>query len=240
MYSQFKYQTYHIFFGWWVYVRGVFGTGGYCPAGICPGVYVRGYLSGGYLSGGVFVLEPNTTLYSDGTTHSKQHRSKGVQPNGPPAQTITVALDMSTTFDTLNINTLIRNLLQTNIPGTIIKSIAYYIKGCKTYTTYRNHTSSQRQFKTGVPQRSVHSPTLFKICTADIPPPRAQVQVLTYADDITITSTRKHECSKEIHTTIPTYSFCLDKPKQSHTKSGQNNLQLCSLQTLQNLRAIWA
>ena len=37
MYSQFKYQTYHIFFGWWVYVRGVFGTGGYCPAGICPG-----------------------------------------------------------------------------------------------------------------------------------------------------------------------------------------------------------
>ena len=48
MYSQFKYQTYHIFFGWWVYVRGVFGMGGYCPAGICPGVYVRG----------VFVLEP--------------------------------------------------------------------------------------------------------------------------------------------------------------------------------------
>ena len=48
MYSQFKYQTYHIFFGWLVYVRGVFGTGGYCPAGICPGVYVRG----------VFVLEP--------------------------------------------------------------------------------------------------------------------------------------------------------------------------------------
>ena len=25
-----------------------------------------------------------TTLYSDGTTHSKQHRSKGVQPNGSP------------------------------------------------------------------------------------------------------------------------------------------------------------
>ena len=26
----------------------------------------------------------NTTLYSDGTTHSKQHRSKRVQPNGCP------------------------------------------------------------------------------------------------------------------------------------------------------------
>ena len=53
MYSQFKYQTYHIYFGWWVYVRGVFGTGGYCPAGICPGVYVRGVFVRG-----VFVLEP--------------------------------------------------------------------------------------------------------------------------------------------------------------------------------------
>ena len=52
MYSQFKYQTYHIFFGWWVFVRGVFGTGGYCPAGICPGVYVRGVFVRG-----VFVLE---------------------------------------------------------------------------------------------------------------------------------------------------------------------------------------
>ena len=26
----------------------------------------------------------NTTLYSDGTAHSKQHRSKGVKPNGSP------------------------------------------------------------------------------------------------------------------------------------------------------------
>ena len=37
-------------------------------------------------------------------------------------------------------------------PGTINKFIANYIKGRKAYTTYRNHTSSQRQFKTGVPQ----------------------------------------------------------------------------------------
>ena len=52
-----------------------------------------------------------------------------------------------------------------------------------------NHTSSQRQFKTGVPQGGVLSLTLFNIYTADIPPPRAPVQVMVYADDITITST---------------------------------------------------
>ena len=107
----------------------------------------------------------------------------------PPARTITVALDMSKAFDTINIHTLIRKLLQTNIPGTIIKFIANYIKGRKAYTTYRNNTSRQREFKTAVPQGGVLSPTLFNIYTSDLPLPSAPVQVMAYADDITITST---------------------------------------------------
>ena len=115
--------------------------------------------------------------------------AKGFNQMALPARTINVALYISKTFDTINIHTLIRKLLQTNIPGTIIKFIANYIKRRKAYTTYRNHTSSQRQFKTGVPQGGVFSPTLFSIYTADIPPPRAPVQVMVYADDITITST---------------------------------------------------
>ena len=106
----------------------------------------------------------------------------------PSALTITVALDMSKAFDTINMHTLIRRLLQTNISGTIIKLIANYIKGRKAYTTYINYTSSQRQFKTGVPQGGVLSPTLFNIYTTDIPPSRAPVQVMVYADDITIIS----------------------------------------------------
>ena len=104
------------------------------------------------------------------------------------AQTIPVALDMSKAFDTINMHTLSRTMLQTNIPGTIIKFITNYIKGRKAHTSYINHISSQRQFKTGVPQGGVLSPTLFNVYTADIPPPRAPVQVMVYADDITITS----------------------------------------------------
>ena len=49
--------------------------------------------------------------------------------------------------------------------------------------------------------------------------------------------THKYECSQELHTTIPTQSLCLDKTKQPSTKSRQNNLH--SVQTLQNIRAIW-
>ena len=70
----------------------------------------------------------------------------------PPVRTITVSLNMSKAFDTINIHTLTRKLLQTNIPGTIIKFIANYITGRKANTTYRNYTSRHRQFKTGVPQ----------------------------------------------------------------------------------------
>ena len=96
---------------------------------------------------------------------------------------------MSKAFDTIKIHTLIRKLLQANIPCTIIKFIANYIKRRKAYTTYINHTSKQRQFKTGVPQGGVLSPTLINIYTSDLPPPSAPVQVMAYADDITITST---------------------------------------------------
>ena len=113
--------------------------------------------------------------------------AKGFNQMAPPARTITVALDTSNY--TITIHTLIKKLLQTIIPDTIIKFIAYYIKGRKSYTTYINHTSSQRQFKTGVPQAGVLLPTLFNIYTAGIPPPRLPVQVMAYADDITITST---------------------------------------------------
>ena len=49
--------------------------------------------------------------------------------------------------------------------------------------------SIQRQFKTVIPQGCVLSPTIFNIYTADIIPPRAPVQVMAYADDITITFT---------------------------------------------------
>ena len=115
--------------------------------------------------------------------------AKGFSQIAPPARTITVALDMSKAFDRINIHTPIRKLLQTNIPGTIIEFIANYSKGRKAYTTYRNHTSKRRQFKTGVPEGGVLSPTLFNIYISDLSPPSAPVQVMTYADDITITST---------------------------------------------------
>ena len=139
----------------------------------------------------------------------------------PHVRTITVALDMSKAFDTINIHTLIRKLLQTNIPCTIITFFVNYIKGRKAYTTYRNHTSIQRQFKTSVPLGGVLSSSVFNIYTADLTPLREPGQVMSYADDITVTST--HTSTSAAKKYIQPYiQFCLDKTKQSQTKSKQN------------------
>ena len=139
--------------------------------------------------------------------------AKGFNKMDPHARTITVTFDMSKAFDTINIHILIRKLLQTKIPGTIIKFIANYIKGRNAYTTYINHTSS-RLFKTGVPQGGILSPTLFNIYTAGIPPPRAPIQVMAYADDITLTS---------IHTSTSKAKKYI-QPYLHKVLSGQNNL----------------
>ena len=130
---------------------------------------------------------------------------------------------MSKVFDTINIHTLIRKLLQTNIPGTIIKLFANYIKGRKAYTIYKNHTYTQCQFKTGVPQGSVLTSTLFNIYTSDLPPPSAPVQVMVYADDITNTSTSTNAAKKYIEPYLQKV-IAWTKTKQSHTKFRQNNL----------------
>ena len=127
-----------------------------------------------------------TALYTLNNTVAKGFKFNQM---APPAGTITVALDMGKAFDTVNTHTLIGKLLQTSTPGTILKFVANYIKGRKAYTSFRNHKSIQHQVKTGVPQGGVLSPTLFNIHTADIPTPTTPLQVMLYADGITITST---------------------------------------------------
>src|SRR6476469_3588641 len=78
--------------------------------------------------------------------------TQGFNKPQPPDRTIVVSLDLSKAFDTVNMHSLLHKLHQTNIPPTIIKCIANYIKGRKEYTLHLNATTRQQQFKTGVPQ----------------------------------------------------------------------------------------
>ena len=104
-----------------------------------------------------------------------------------------------------------------------MKFIENYVNRRKAYTTYRNHTAIQRQFKTGVPQGGVLSPRLFNIYTAVLPPPIAPVKVMAYAYDITITSTYTSAAKKCIQPYLHKV-FSPDKTYLFHTKSRQYNL----------------
>ena len=96
---------------------------------------------------------------------------------------------MSKAFDKVNIH----KLTLTNIPNIIIKFKANYIKGRQACTQYNGTLSKLKRINTGVPQGEVLSPTLFNNYTSDIPLPPKHVQITTYADDITITTSHtKH------------------------------------------------
>ena len=94
---------------------------------------------------------------------------------------------MNKKFNAVLIHKLIHKLTLTNIPN-IIKFIANYKKRTTSMHSIQQHTPKLKQINTGVPQGGVLSLTLFNIYTSDIPLPPKDIQITTYADDITITA----------------------------------------------------
>ena len=165
--------------------------------------------------------------------------AKGFNQMAAHARTITIALDLSKDFDTINIHTLIRKLLHTKIPCTLINFIANYIKGRKTYPTYRHHTFSQRQFKTGLPQDNVLSPTLYNILHRRHTTNQSTGSGHSLRSSITITSTHTGTSAAKKYIQLYIHKFLSGKNKTISHKIKTKHLALCSLQTIQNIRAIW-
>ena len=85
-------------------------------------------------------------------------------------------------------------LYNTNVHNNTKRWLANYLGGKQSHVSFNGKSPHTRNFHKGVPQGSVLSLTLFNIYIHDTPTP-ANVNIMSYADDFTITST---------HNDIPT------------------------------------
>lgn len=113
----------------------------------------------------------------------------GFNDKQPAGRTVLVALDLSKAFDTVNHNILISDLLGSRLPGGITRWIANYLLRRRARTIFREASSPGRHVHTGVPQGAVLSPSLFNFYISALPAPPPSVKLISYADDLTLTST---------------------------------------------------
>ena len=129
----------------------------------------------------------------------------------PPARIVTESLDLSKAFDTINIHTLIRKLLQTNTPCTIMKLIA-------NYTTHPHYL-------TFILQTYHHPEHRFRSWPIQLTTP-------SHLHTQACTSAAKEYIQSYLHKGCAWTSITISH--QIQTKQ----LAFCSLQTLRNIRAI--
>ena len=110
---------------------------------------------------------------------------------------ISVFLDLSKAFDTINHAILIQKLSFYGLRATPLKWFQSYLENRHQYTDFCGAKSPQTKIMTGVPQGSILGPLLFIIYMNDIHAATRKFHAIIYADDTNLTS--------------PMCSFSLDK-----------------------------
>ena len=145
---------------------------------------------------------------------------------------------MSKYFDTINIHTLIRKLLQTNVPGTIINFIANTSRDANPTQHTETTLPYNVNLKFAFPKMASSHPHYLTF-TLQIYPPRAAIQVMTYTADISITSTHTSTSATKKYIQLYLHKVLSGKIITILHLIQTKQLALCSLWTLQNIRAFW-
>lgn len=100
--------------------------------------------------------------------------------------TLSVFLDLSKAFDTIDHNILLKKLEFYGVRGLPLKWFTTYLNNRKQFVQYNKSRSETLNINCGVPQGSVLGPLLFIIYTNDLPNCLTKTKSILFADDTTI------------------------------------------------------
>ena len=135
-----------------------------------------------------------------------EHINSGLNRKQPVHRTVSVAIDLSKAFDTVDHQLLLEDINNLNLNDNVKRFLCAYLRGRQTYVVFRNSKSTYRKVKQGVPQGGVLSPVLFNLYMSSMPPPPGNIKLVTYADDSNILNSGEDisEAVNEINTYLST------------------------------------
>ena len=114
------------------------------------------------------------------------HVHTGLNRKKPSHRTVSVAIDLSRAFDTVDHQILLDDIKQLDLNCYTKRFLCAYLRGRQTYVVFRNSVCKYRKVKQGVPQGGVLSPVLFNLYMSTMPAPPGNIVLVTYADDSNI------------------------------------------------------
>ena len=116
-------------------------------------------------------------------------------------------------------DTLISKIVGSSLPPAISRWLSCYLRGRHAATSFRGTKWSTRIVRTGVPQGSKSSPSIFNYYIADMPRPTLPVKRVCYADDITVWATgpKIPQLESMINNYLKDNSLLISAPKSTVT-----------------------